>query len=348
MASASNLNPGHLPPARRPSGDPRTGTVLVTGAAGFIGSHLCAALLDRGQPVVGIDNFDPYYDPALKRENVHLLESHPAAKLFRFHALDITDAPAMGTLFTAARPTSVIHLAARAGVRSSIEEPVNYAVTNVTGTAILLEEARRAHCDRFIFASSSSVYGNNSKVPFSENDDVSFPISPYAATKRAGELLAHTHFHLTGMPTACLRFFTVFGPRQRPGLAIGLFLDRIAKGQPIPVFGDGSSSRDYTYVEDTIRGILAAHDRIDRHGYRIWNLGGSNPVSLTEMIETVSSVVGRPAIIDRRPPQPGDVERTFADPARSSIELSYTPRLTLREGIQRQWNAVREGRVVRA
>jgi UDP-glucuronate 4-epimerase len=251
--------------------------------------------------------------------------------------VDIRHVGAIRAVFDAARPEGVIHIAARAGVRPSIEDPVGYADVNLVGTSVVLDGAQRAGVRRVLVASSSSVYGNNEKTPFSEDDSVEHPISPYAATKRACELLCHSHASLTGMPTGCLRFFTVFGPRQRPDLAIRLFLDRVAKGEPIPFFGDGTTSRDYTYIDDIVSGVLAAYDRIDAHGYRIWNLGGSDPVSLSDMVATVGEVVGRTPVLDARPMQPGDVLRTWADLTRSGAELGYAPTTSLREGIERQW-----------
>lgn len=323
-----------MPEATRP-----TQTVLVTGAAGFIGSHVCEALLARGVGVVGLDNLDPYYPQPLKRRNldaVHAAADRAAAP-FSFHQHDICDAVAVQDIFQRHRPSGVIHLAARAGVRPSVDDPVGYARANVVGTAVMLDAAHRAGCDRFVLASSSSVYGNNKTVPFSEDHDVSAPISPYAATKRSCELIAHTHWHLNRMPTACLRFFTVFGPRQRPDLAIRLFMDKIARGDEIPVFGSMDASRDYTFIADTVAGVLAAYDRIPAHGYRVWNLGSRHPVTLREMIDTIARVVGRPATLKPLPPRAGDVERTFADLARSGAELAYEPRTPFEDGVRHQW-----------
>jgi UDP-glucuronate 4-epimerase len=238
----------------------------------------------------------------------------------------------------------VIHLAARAGVRPSIEQPALYARVNVEGTTVLLEEARKCEtCARFVQASSSSVYGNAKKVPFSEDDDVNAPISPYAATKRACELIAGTYHSLYGLPIASLRFFTVYGPRQRPDLAIGKFMRLLRDGQPIPMFGDGSTSRDYTFIEDIVAGVLASYDRIPEHGLRIWNLGGSDPVTLREMIDTIVRVTGIDAKIEQGPTQPGDVERTFADTARSERELGYRVSTTFEDGVRRQWEWLRGG-----
>ncbi len=312
-------------------------SILLTGAAGFIGSHVAGALLARGERVVGVDNFDPYYDESIKRRNVHETIAGGTTDSYHLVEADICDAVAMRHVFDVHRPAGVIHLAARAGVRPSIADPVGYARVNVMGTAVLLEEAKRAGCDRFVMASSSSVYGNLAVAPFREDADVSEPISPYAATKRSCELIGFAHWKLTRMPTACLRFFTVFGPRQRPDLAISMFLKLARDHQPIPMFGDGTTSRDYTYIEDIVRGVVAAYDRIDAHGYRIWNLGGSSPVTLREMIATVQRVTGRETPVKSMPAQPGDVERTFADLRRASAELGYAPSTTFAEGVARQW-----------
>jgi len=309
--------------------------ILITGAAGFIGSHVAHALLARGDRVVGVDNLDPFYDESLKRQNLALLA---LSKGFEHVLVDIRDANAMRDVFARAKPASVIHLAAKAGVRPSIADPAGYMHTNIVGTMNVLEAARGSDCRRIIAASSSSVYGNLASVPFREDADVSAPISPYAASKRAMELACFSHHHLHKVPIACLRFFTVFGPRQRPDLAISLFLNKISRGESIPFFGDGSSSRDYTYIDDIVAGVIAAHDRIGSlGGCRIWNLGGNMPYSLNEMVRTIESVVGMSANLNRKPMQAGDVERTFADLTRSTADLGYLPRTTLAEGIRRQW-----------
>lgn len=312
--------------------------ILVTGAAGFIGSHVCEALLGAGHAVIGVDNFDPFYDAAVKLANLGAVGARAGKRsgAWRFVEADIRDAGAVENLFQAERPAGVIHLAARAGVRPSIADPVGYAMTNVVGTAAVLEGARRAGCERVLVASSSSVYGNNAKAPFAEDDDVSAPISPYAATKLACEHLARSHHHLTGMPTACLRFFTVYGPRQRPDLAISMFMRRIAAGEPVRLLGEGTS-RDYTFVGDTVGGILSAYGRIDGFGYRVWNLGSSRPLSLDEMVEKVGETVGRRPLVERGVAAPGDVRRTWADTARSARELGYAPATSIERGLAAQW-----------
>lgn len=309
--------------------------VLVTGAAGFIGSHLCEALLARGFGVIGLDNFCDFYDPSLKRRNAEGLLGRGRFDLIE---ADIQDRRGLIGIFATHRPETVVHLAAMAGVRPSIEQPAYYAAVNVTGTVNVLDVAAAHGVERFVFASSSSVYGNNPKVPFAEDDPVDHPISPYAATKKAGELICHTYHHLHGLPIACLRLFTVFGPRQRPDLAIGKFLRLLAEDRPIPIYGDGSTSRDYTYVDDIVAGVLSATDWCrSTRGYGVFNLGGSTPVTLRELVETIERVTGRKARIQPMPPQAGDVERTWADLTRSRAALGYQPQVPLKQGIARQW-----------
>jgi UDP-glucuronate 4-epimerase len=310
-------------------------TILVTGAAGFIGSHAAEALLARGNRVVGVDNFDEFYSRTIKESNLKSVSSRAGERggRFEFEQIDITDAPSLAQLVARVMPDAVLHMAALAGVRASIERPAQYARVNVEGTTHLLEAAVKHGVRRFIFASSSSVYGNNAKVPFAEDDLVAEPISPYAATKRAGELICHAYWHLYRLPVTCLRFFTVYGPRQRPDLAIHKFTRLISEGKPIPVFGDGSTSRDYTFIDDIIAGVMSALDRCDR--YRVYNLGGSSPVTLATLIEQIERGVGKKAILDRKPAQPGDVERTFADLTRSRAELGYAPKTPIEQGIRR-------------
>ncbi len=300
----------------------------MTGAAGFIGSHLCEHLLRQGRQVVGIDNFDEFYDPAIKRRNVRGLAD---TGRFRLIESDIREQSAMQAAL-ASGVDVVVHLAARAGVRPSIENPLLYQDVNVRGTNVLLEAARKCGIRRFVFASSSSVYGNNDKVPFSEDDPVDHPISPYAATKRAGELICHVYHHLFEMHVTCLRFFTVYGARQRPDLAIHKFARLIEQGRPIPVFGDGSMQRDHTYIDDIIAGVLTAIDRCE--GFRIYNLGESRPVSLKDLISALESALGKQAIIERQPVPPGDVYITYADVGRACRELGYQPSTPLEEGLR--------------
>ena len=315
-------------------------TMIVTGAAGFIGSHLCERLVDEGNNVVGIDNFSDFYPREVKQGN---LESRLLGeRQFQFVEMDIRDRQAVDSIVEQSKPEVIVHLAAMAGVRPSIENPGLYTEVNLDGTVRLLDAAVAGDVKKFIFASSSSVYGNNPKIPFAETDPVDHPISPYAATKRAGELVCHSYWHLYQMPIACLRFFTVYGPRQRPDLAIAKFFRLLEQGQAIPLFGDGTTSRDYTYIDDIIEGVRAAMDRID--GYRIYNLGGNHPVTLAELLAAVEETTGAQAAIDRQPMQPGDVDRTYADLARSSSELDYQPGTSLGEGLASQWQWYRSMR----
>lgn len=300
---------------------------FVTGAAGFIGSHLCESLLRDQWHVLGVDCFDDFYDPSVKRRNISGFSSHPHFELVE---ADIRDEPAMEAAL-GREVDVVVHLAARAGVRPSIERPLLYQDVNVRGTNVLLEAARKHRIGRFVFASSSSVYGNSPKVPFSESDRVDHPISPYAATKKAGELLCHTYHHLFGMNITCLRFFTVYGARQRPDLAIHKFTRLIESGRPIPVFGDGSMMRDHTYIDDIIAGVRAAMERCA--GFHVYNLGESRPVSLADLIAAIEQALGKKAIIERLPVQPGDVDRTYADVSLAVRELGYEPRTELSVGL---------------
>jgi UDP-glucuronate 4-epimerase len=325
------------------------GPVLITGAAGFIGSHLARTLRSAGVPVAGVDNFDAFYDRSRKEANLAATAriagggAGGEAGAFSFLEADIRDAATLGAFMAEHRPRLVVHIAALAGVRPSIADPARYASVNVDGLVSVLEAARAVDCRAVLFASSSSVYGNNRTVPFAEDHDVSAPISPYAATKRAGELMCHTYSHLFDMAIGALRFFTVFGPAQRPDLAISKFMRLIAAGETVPMFGDGSTSRDYTFVADIVAGILAAAGRVQQEAAagrsfsRIWNLGGSEPVTLREMIDAIAETVGRPAVIDRQPMQPGDVDRTWADLTRSRAELGFDPRTPFRDGLAAQW-----------
>lgn len=302
--------------------------VLVTGGAGFIGSHLCEALLDRGHRVTVLDSFDDFYDPAIKRKNIATVSGSAEFTLIEG---DIRDEQAVERAIKEGQVDTVVHLAARAGVRPSIEQPVLYESVNVGGTAVLLEACHQHGIGRFIFASSSSVYGNNKKTPFSETDNVDFPISPYAATKKAAELLCHSYSHLYGMDISCMRFFTVYGPRQRPDLAIHKFTRLIEADEEIPVFGDGSMMRDYTFVSDTVEGVVRAMDKCK--GFRIYNLGNNYPVSLSDLIGAIEKSLGKKAKINRLPNQPGDVVQTYADIDRARDELGYAPSTVLGDGL---------------
>ncbi|MEJ7623645.1 MAG: GDP-mannose 4,6-dehydratase [Pyrinomonadaceae bacterium] len=304
--------------------------ILVTGGAGFIGSHLVDRLLNEGGwRVTVVDDFNDFYSPAIKRANV---ANHLANPGYTLVEADIRDASALSDVFNANQFDVIVHLAARAGVRPSLDEPRLYAETNVIGTVNLLELAREHDVKQFIFGSSSSVYGINAKVPFAEDDPISSPISPYAATKAAGELICHTYSHLYAIRCICLRFFTVYGPRQRPDLAINKFSKLITAGNPIPVFGDGSARRDYTYIDDIIQGVRAAID-YDKSIYEVFNLGESQTTELSDIISLLEVNLGATAIIDRQPNQPGDVPTTFADITKANDELGYDPNTKIAEGI---------------
>jgi UDP-glucuronate 4-epimerase len=306
---------------------------LVTGGAGFIGSHLVDSLLRDGYRVTVVDNFDPFYPRQIKERNIQAHQRHDAWNLIE---ADLRDAGAIGRQLTGQYDV-IVHLAAKAGVRPSIENPLAYQDVNVTGTQNLLEFARATGIKRFVFASSSSVYGVNPRVPWSEDDHVLEPISPYASTKVSGELLGHVYSHLYGIGFIALRFFTVYGPRQRPDLAIHKFARMIRAGEPIPVFGDGSTRRDYTYIDDIVSGIRAAIDW--RGAYEIINLGNNRTLSLSEMIAGLEVAIGREAIITRLPEQPGDVPQTWADVSKANRILGYAPRTSYAEGVKKfcQW-----------
>ncbi|MCK6480614.1 MAG: NAD-dependent epimerase/dehydratase family protein [Planctomycetes bacterium] len=305
-----------------------TRRVLVTGAAGFIGSHVAAALLRRGDAVAGLDSFTDFYDPALKRRNVEEVRRLGELPLLEG---DVRDPAAVREALRGC--DAVVHLAAKAGVRPSLLDPVGYADVNVRGTAVLLEEARAAGVRTFVSASSSSVYGARSAAPFVESDPCDRPVSPYAATKRAMELLCRSFQVHGSMDLTCLRFFTAYGPRQRPEMAIHAFARAIGEGRPVPFYGDGTSRRDYTYIDDIVDGVLRSLDRAS--GFRIYNLGESATTSLSELVALLEEAVGRRAILDRRPDQPGDVPLTCADLTLARAELGYEPRTPLREGLAR-------------
>jgi UDP-glucuronate 4-epimerase len=306
--------------------------ILFTGGAGFIGSHMVDLLLaEGGWRVTVVVDFNDFYDPSIKRGN---LRAHQPNERYQLVEADIRERNALAQAFAATNFDCIVHLAARAGVRPSLSRPALYVETNINGTLNLLELARSHGVPQFIFGSSSSVYGINSKVPFSEDDPIFNPISPYAATKAAGELLCHTYAHLYDMRIVCLRFFTVYGARQRPDLAIHKFARLIDAGQPIPVFGDGTTRRDYTYIDDIIAGVRSAID-YDATRYEIINLGESRTVELRELISLLESALNRHAVIDRQPPQPGDVPQTFADVTKARRLLGYDPRTQIDEGIRR-------------
>ncbi len=307
--------------------------VLVTGAAGFIGSHLCEHLLRNGHTVTGLDNFNGFYDPGQKERNA-LAIAQLGGDRFALVRADLRDLPAVQAAM--AGVDAVVHLAAMAGVQPSIREPLVYEDVNIRGTLHVLEAMRVAGVRRLVFASSSSVYGNAVRVPFAEDEPVDRPISPYAATKKAGELLCHTWHHLHDISLICLRFFTVYGPRQRPDLAIAKFIRMIDAGQPIVLYGDGGSSRDYTFVLDTVDGIARALEATTEPGYAIYNIGNSAPISLRELVAHVEAAVGKPAQIAWQAMQPGDVDRTWADLTRARAALGYAPHTPIAAGIAAQ------------
>jgi UDP-glucuronate 4-epimerase len=302
---------------------------LVTGGAGFIGSHVCERLLRDGHRVQAFDDLNDFYDPQIKRRNLQDIQS--LNRPFTFIHGDLTDVRAVGELFSAAKFDQVIHLAARAGVRPSLEQPALYQRVNVEGTVNLLEAARLAGVKKITLASSSSVYGVNAKVPFSETDPVFSAVSPYAASKLACEALGHVYHHVHGMDVAMLRFFTVYGPRQRPDLAIHKFTKLIEDGRPIPVFGDGSTARDHTFIADIVDGVLACTK--GEFGFEIFNLGESQTIRLDKLIGTIESALGKKAVIDRQPLQPGDVPITFADISKAQRMLGYNPRVKAEAGV---------------
>lgn len=304
--------------------------ILVTGGAGFIGSHLVDRLLGEDVwSVTVVDDFNDFYSPEIKRANI---AEHIANPDYRLIELDVRDSAALRQTFENGRFDVIVHLAARAGVRPSLAEPKLYAETNINGTLNLLELAREYAVGQFVFGSSSSVYGVNEKLPFAEADPIFNPISPYAATKAAGELLCHTYSHLYGLRTICLRFFTVYGGRQRPDLAIHKFAKSIAHGKPITVFGDGTARRDYTYIDDIIQGVRAAID-YDKTQYEIFNLGESETTELRELIALLEMSLNKRAEIDRQPMQPGDVPVTFADITKARELLGYNPTTKIGDGI---------------
>jgi UDP-glucuronate 4-epimerase len=308
--------------------------IFVTGAAGFIGSHLCERLCARGDEVIGFDNFDPFYPRGDKEKNLAKLRSD---ERFSFVEGDIRDGEALERLFGERHPEVVVHLAALAGVRPSLADPARYADVNVTGTQRVFDASRAHGVARFVFGSSSSVYGRDSQPPFKESDPCLTPLSPYAATKRANELMLFAAHHLYAFDVTCLRFFTVFGPRQRPDLAIHKFARLMAAAKPIQLYGDGSTSRDYTYIDDIIDGVVAAIDqpRAAAPGFRVYNLGGSRTTTLKQLVDLVAKALAMKPIIETLPEQPGDMKRTLADVTLSAAELGYAPKVPMEEGMRR-------------
>ncbi len=304
--------------------------ILITGAAGFIGGHLCECLLEDGCSLVGVDNLNDYYNPAIKEDTISRLMAHESFEFFR---VDIRNIDALESVFSDHAFGTVVHLAAMAGVRSSIENPKLYLDVNVIGTENVLQQSVDHGVSNVIFSSSSSVYGNRQEVPFREEDRTDTPVSPYAASKKAGEVLAFSYHSLYNIPVTCLRFFTVYGPRGRPDMAPFIFIDRISRGVPIKQYGDGTSQRDYTYVSDIVKGIVGAIER--PKPYEIYNLGNSEPVELSDFIQIIEESVGKRAKIEVAGDQPGDVQKTFADISKARQDLGYDPAVSLKEGIAR-------------
>jgi len=310
--------------------------ILVTGGAGFIGSHTCERLLELGFGVICIDNFNDYYPPEIKERNISIIEGKCSAApdtRFKLYRNDILDMQSLEAIFEAENIDIIIHLAARAGVRPSIENALLYESVNVQGTINLLDCCRKYGVGRFVFASSSSVYGGNTKIPFTETDNVDHPVSPYAATKKAGELICYSYHHLFGISVFCYRFFTVYGPRQRPEMAIHKFTRKVLEGTPIDIYGDGSSSRDYTYIDDITNVITSNLENIK--GYEIFNLGNSSPVKLLDLIKIIEEKTGKSAMLDFKDFQDGDVFTTYADILKAKKMLKYNPAVTIDQGIQR-------------
>jgi len=303
--------------------------ILITGVAGFIGSHLAEKLLLADELIIGIDNLDNFYDPEIKRKNI---SSFAQNKNFIFYEGDVRNAEFLKKIFSSHRIDVTVHLAAKAGVRPSIFSPKEYYDVNMNGTINILESIKDLDVKKIVFASSSSVYGNKENIPFSENDNVDYPISPYAASKKAGELLCHSYYHLYGFDITCLRFFTVYGPRQRPDLAINKFASAILNDELITFYGNGNTTRDYTYIDDIVNGILKAIDHLN--GYRIYNLGESKVVSLKQMVETLEKELNKKANLQLLPMQPGDVFKTCADISKARKELGYSPRWAFEDGIK--------------
>jgi len=314
--------------------------ILVTGGAGFIGSHLVERLLHNNHNVVVIDNFDPFYDSLIKEKNLSQVKDF---KNFRLYRDDILIIRALDKIFKEHSFDIIVHIAAKAGVRPSIIDPLGYYRVNVQGTVNLLEKCKQYGIKKFIFASTSSIYGNNEKVPFTESDPVDFPISPYAATKKSAELICHTYHHLYDIAIHALRFFTVYGPRQRPDLAIHKFFTLISQNKAIPLYGDGSTSRDYTYIDDIIDGVLKSIERVS--DFDIINLGESQTITLHRLVDLIEKVLGKKAKKVFKPMQPGDVKQTFADISKAQKILDYNPTTTIEQGLTRFYEWFRQNHI---
>jgi len=317
-------------------------TILITGGAGFIGSNLIDKLLEQNNKIITIDNFDNYYNPQIKEKNILEIRENMKKldideKYFKLYRGDIRNKDNLRIIFIENKIDLIIHLAAMAGVRSSIINPEYYYEVNVMGTLNLLDTIKEKRIKKFIFASSSSIYGNNQKIPFSEDDIVDNPISPYAASKKAGELLCYTYHHLYDIDVACLRIFTAYGPRQRPDLAIHKFIKLFLQNKSIPFYGNGNTERDYTYIDDVVDGIVKTIIWIkkNKNKYEIFNLGSSRTISITEMIKTIEEVLNKKANLKKLPMQPGDVNRTYADIKKAKKILNYNPKIVFKEGIKK-------------
>jgi UDP-glucuronate 4-epimerase len=308
-------------------------SILVTGAAGFIGSHLTESLLQAGAQVTGVDNFDPYYSREEKERN---LADCLSSSRFRMFEGDIRDTDLMRRVFDEAKPRVLVHLAARAGVRPSLEDPAGYADVNVRGTAVLLEAARVCGVRNIVFASSSSVYGNKASLPFRESDKTDHPLSPYGATKKAGELLCHVYSHIHGLSVSCLRFFTVYGPRQRPDLAIRKFVELAMRNEELPIYGDGTTERDYTHIRDILTGIHGAirWGMTETPRFGIFNLGSSHPIVLSDLVDKIEQLLGRPVRRKHLPMQPGDMPATYADTHLAESELGFRHDVLFDDGLR--------------
>jgi UDP-glucuronate 4-epimerase len=307
-----------------------TKRVLVTGGAGFIGSHLVDSLLEEGFQVIVIDNFDPFYDRKIKEMNI---SNHFQYSNYRLIDADIRDEEHIDSIFKKWKPEVVVHLAAKAGVRPSVQDPSSYVEVNIKGTTNILNSSVKYGVQKVVFGSSSSVYGLNEKVPFSETDSTLQPASPYGATKVAGEALCKSYSNCYNLPIVALRFFTVYGPRQRPDLAIHKFMSKIINNEPITLFGDGSTSRDYTFVSDIVAGIRAAIE-INIDGYEVFNLGNDQPIKLIDLVQAIEETLNKKAIIEWLPPQIGDVPKTWADLSKSRTILGYSPKTSIYDGLK--------------
>ncbi len=310
-------------------------TILLTGIAGFIGSHTAERLLKKGYRVIGVDNLNDYYSPERKKANLAEVKQSASTDQLHFYQADVRDKQAMGTLFRDHKPSAVVHLAAMAGVRASIESPEFYYDVNLNGTLCLLEHAKEAQVDNFVFASTSSVYGNTPTVPFIETDTADKPLAPYPASKRAAEMLGHAYHHLFKLNFTALRFFTVYGPRGRPDMMAYLVLNNIFKKQPVPLYNGGQMHRDWTYVDDIVSGIVAAAET--PLGYQVINLGRGEPTLLADFVKEIETLAGQNAHLDTQPMMAADIAYTYADISKARSLLGYAPQTSVKEGVRAFW-----------